>query len=166
MRIDVSKLSYTKPTSFVEEVSFDPEVFKCIFPLKEIKEAKATAKVTRYDDSINVHLSVVSKVVLISSYSLKEFETTLKEEDEFNFVSVLPEYDEDDFIIYQGNRIDLDEYVFALISSAVPLKPVMDGETTPSGGKNYVVTTDEDDIKTKEEEGNGRFSKLDELEFD
>ena len=69
-------------------------------------------------------------------------------------------------MIYQGNQIDLDEDIFSLISSAVPLKPIKDGEVAPSGGKNYVVTTDEDEEKSKIETGNNKFSKLDELEFD
>ena len=166
MKIDVSKLSYTKPTSFKEEVVFDATKFKCVFPLKEVLSTFVDAKVTRYDDFINIHLKVNSRVILISSYSLKEFETNLIDEDELNFTSYSKEYDDEDMMTYQGNQIDLDEYIFSLISSAVPLKPIKDGEVAPSGGKNYVVTTDEDEEKTKLETGNNKFSKLDELEFD
>lgn len=166
MRIDVSKLSYTKPTSFSEDIIFDDGKFTPNFPLKEIKHANVRVKATRYDDFINVHFSVKAKVTLVSAYSLKEFETTLIDEDELNFVSSEPDYEDEDVIVYKGNQIDLDEYVFALISSAVPLKPIMDGEIAPKGGKNYIVTTDENEVEIKKEVGNNKFSKLDELEFD
>ena len=166
MKIDVSKLSYTKPTSFKEEVVFDAEKFKCVFPLKEVLSTFVDVKVTRYDDFINIHLKVNSRVILISSYSLKEFETNLIDEDELNFTSYSNEYDDEDMMTYQGNQIDLDEYIFSLLSSAVPLKPIKDGEAAPSGGKNFVVTTDLDEEKNKLETGNNKFSKLDELEFD
>ena len=167
MKIDVSKLSYTKPTSFKEEVSFDAERFHLIFPLKDILKTEVAIKATRYDDFINVHLNLKAKVVLVSSYSLKEFETVLTGEDELNFVGSISEYEEEeDFILYKGNTIDLDEYIFNLLSASVPLKPLIEGEKAPTSGKNYTVTTDEEVVQKKKTEGNNKFSKLDELEFD
>ncbi len=167
MKIDVSKLSYSKPTSIKEEVSFDPEKFVPTFPLKSIKKTLVNAKVTRYDDFINVALNIKADVTLISSYSLKEFDATLSGEDELNFVSVLNEFEEDEeLILYRGNFIELDEFIFNLLSASVPLKPIIEGEEAPKSGKNYRVISDEEAQKEKLEKGDARFSKLDELEFD
>ena len=167
MKIDVSKLSYTKPVSFKEEVVFDPERFKLVFPLKEIKNTKVSIKATRYDDFINVHLDLTAKVVLVSSYSLKEFETTIEGDDELNFVGSLKEYEEEeDFILYKGNMIDLDEYIYNLLSASVPLKPIIEGEKAPTSGDNYSVTTDEEVAEKKARQGNDKFSKLDEIDFE
>ena len=166
MKIDVSKLSYTKPTSFKEEVVFDNEKFKPLFPLKEILKTSVVVKATRYDDFINVHIDLKAKVILISSYSLKEFETTLTNDDELNFVGSIPEYEEDDVILYKGNTIELDEILFNLVSASVPLKPLIEGEKAPTSGKNYTVISDEELTEKKAKEGNNKFSKLDELDFD
>ena len=166
MKIDVSKLSYTKATSFNEEVSFDKEVFPYQFPLQDILSCKVDVKATRYDDFINVHVSLKAKVILISAYTLKPFEYFIKDEDELNFVSSLPEYDEDDFILYKGNMINMDEHLFNLLSANIPLKPIKEGEFPPKSGESFIITSDEKEEENRKNSGNNKFSKLDEIEFD
>lgn len=165
IKIDVSKLSYTKETTIEEVVNFDPEIYKCYPPLLEVKEAKINAKIARYQDFIYININVKAKVVLQCSYTLKPFETILKDKDELHFASYVDEND-DDLIIYKGNFIELDKYIFDIISASVPLSPKSPGATLPKDGEGYRLISDEELKVEKEEQGDPRFDALKNLEFD
>ena len=120
MKIEVSKLPYSKEAVFEEVLNFDKEAFLCHLPLIEIKSAKVKAKVSRYDEFIYVNIDVDADLVLQCSYSLKPFSYRLKEKDELHFASFKDE-DYEDLILYRGNVIDLDEHIFNLISASIPL---------------------------------------------
>ena len=165
MKIDVSKLNYSKETLFEEEVSFDPEKFTFHIPILEIKLAKVKAKVSRYDDFIYVALEISADVVLQCSYSLAAFDYKLKEKDELHFATSKEEGD-DDIIIYKGNFIELDQHIFDIISSSIPLSPKAPNAKLPDSGKDYRVISDEELIKEKENSFDSRFDKLKDLDFD
>ena len=73
---------------------------------------------------------------------------------------------DDETIIYKGNSVELDKYIFDAISASVPTSPKAPGATLPSGGKDYRVLTVDELIKEKEEKGDSRFDALNDLEFD
>ena len=165
IKIDVSKLSYSKETLIKEVVTFDEEKFKCHPPLLKVGNVDVSAKIRRYEDFIYIVLSFKANVTLQCSYSLVAFDTVLKGEEEFHFASYRDE-DDDDLILYKGNSIELDKYIFDAISASVPPSPKAPGAKLPKGGKDYRVLSMEELEKEKEEETDSRFDALKDLEFD
>lgn len=164
MRLDVSKLPYTKEYKIVEEVNFDDDSFVCRIPLIKINSCVVEAKAQRFEEFIYVTLSLKANVTLQCSYTLEHFDTVIKGNDELHFA---PNKDEDeDCIEYKGNSIDLDEYIFNLLSASIPLSPKSPNAKAPSSGKGYRVISDEEYQKEKEESGNSQFDVLKDLEFD
>ena len=165
MKIDVNKLKLSKQTLFKEDVTFDPEKFKTIFPLNEIKVAHVEANIAKYDDFINVDLKVNADVILTCSYTLKPFLYKLRADDELHFASYADEEDYE-LLEFRGNMIDLDPYIFDLIAASIPLSPKAPGAKLPQGGKDYRVITDEEEAKEKQERGNDKFDALLDLDLD
>lgn len=164
MKLDVLKLPYTKVATLEEDVCFDSEVFKCHAPLIEIKDCHVELTAQRFEEFIYITLNLKAKVVLECSYTLKHFETTISGNDELHFA---PSKDEDeDCIEYKGTSIDLDPYIFNLLSASVPVSPKAPNAKTPSSGNGYRVLTEEEFLKEKEETGNSQFDALKDLEFD
>ena len=164
MKLDVLKLPYTKVQTLVDDLTFDPEVFVCHAPLIEVKSCHVELKAQRFEEFIYATISLKAKVVLECSYSLKHFETTISGEDELHFA---PSKDEDeDCIEYKGTSIELDQHIFNLLSASVPLSPKAPNAKTPSSGNGYLVLSEDEYLKEKEETGNSQFDALKDLEFD
>jgi len=163
MKIDVGKLIPTKENRFSEEVSLDAEKFTLYTPLLEVKKLFVNVSAHRYEDFIDVNLSIKADVVLQCSYSLKPFSSTLNDNDEIHFSSY-PE-DEGDMQIYKGNFIDLDPYIYNLLSASVPTCPVAPGAKLPSSGKDFRVMNEDDFKKEKENSYDPRFDKLKDLDL-
>ena len=164
MKLDVKKLPYTKVQTLSEDISFDPEVFVCHIPLINVLSCHAELLAQRFEEFIYVTLTIKAKVTLQCSYTLKPFETTITGQDELHFA---PSKDEDDDCIeYKGTFIDMDHYIFNLLSASVPLSPKAPNAKVPESGKGYRVLSEEEFIKEKEEQGNSQFDALKDLEFD
>ena len=165
IKIDVSKLPYSKEVTIKENLVFDAEKYPCFLPLIEVKNALVEAKVRRYEDFIYVNLTVKADVILQCSYTLKPFPSSVKGDEELHFASYVEEGD-DDLIVYKGNTIELDKYVFDLISASIPLSPKAPGAKLPSGGKDYRVISFDTFAKEKEEKNDPRFDALKDLDLD
>lgn len=164
MKIDVLKLPYTKVAELSEDISFDPEVFVCHIPLVSVESCHAELKAQRFEEFIYINLVVKAKVTLQCSYTLKNFETTIDGSDELHFA---PSKDEDeDCIEYKGTSIEMDQYIFNLLSASVPLSPKAPNAEAPKSGKGYRVLSEEEFLKEKEEHGNSQFDALEDLRFD
>ena len=164
MKLDVLKLPYTKVLNLSEDVSFDPEVFVCHNPLIEVKDCRVELKAQRFEEFIYVTLTIKAKVVLQCSYTLQNFETTISGTDELHFA---PNKDEDeDCIEYRGTSIDMDPYIFNLLSASIPLSPKAPNAKAPKSGNGYRVLSEDEFLSEKEEEGNSQFDALKDLEFD
>ena len=129
MKLDVLKLPYTKVAELKEDVVFDPEVFVCHNPLVSIESCHAELKAQRFEEFIYVSISIKAKVTLQCSYTLRNFETIIEGSDELHFA---PSKDEDeDCIEYKGTSIEMDHYIFNLLSASVPLSPKAPNATAP-----------------------------------
>lgn len=165
IKIDVTKLSYTKETILKEDVCFDPEVFKCYPPLLEVKKCGVEAKIRRFEDFIYMNLFIKADVILQCSYTLKPFESKIKSNEELHFASYIEDGDED-LIEYKGNSIELDKLIFDSISASIPPSPKAPSAKLPSGGKGYRVLSSEDYEKEKEDKVNPRFDALKDIDVD
>lgn len=165
MILEVNQLTSSKLVNFEEDVSFDAEKYKCTPPLLSVNSCHVKVEASSYDDFIIVRLFVSADLTLESSYTLKPFPYKLKTNEEYHFTSTSTEED-DDFILFKGNKIELDVYVFNLICASIPISPKAPGETLPSGGEGYRILKEEDYLKEKEKEVDHRFDKLDELDLD
>ena len=165
IKIDVSKLPYSKEVTLEENIVFDSEKYPCFLPLIEVKNALVLAKIRRYEDFIYVNLLVKADVILQCSYTLKPFPSSVTGDEELHFASYVEEGD-DDLIVYKGNSIELDKYVFDLISASVPLSPKAPGAKLPKSGKDYRVISIDEFAKEKEEKNDPRFDALKDLDLD
>ena len=164
MRLDVLKLPYTKIANLSEDLIFDPEVFVCHIPLVSVESCHAELKAQRFEEFIYVTLFIKAKVTLQCSYTLQNFDTTVEGNDELHFA---PSKDEDeDCIVYKGTSIEMDHYIFNLLSASVPLSPKAPNAKAPKSGKGYRVMSEDEFFKEKEEQGNSQFDALKDLEFD
>ena len=164
MKIDVLKLPYTKVQELKEDIVFDPSVFVCHYPLVSVQNCHAELKAQRFEEFIYINLSIKAKVTLQCSYTLKNFETMVEGSDELHFA---PSKDEDeDCIEYSGTSIEMDQYIFNLLSASVPLSPKAPNAKAPKSGNGYRVISEDEFLKEKEEHGNSQFDALEGLEFD
>ena len=164
MKLDILKLPYTKVQTLSEDINFDPEVFVCHAPLINVLSCHAELKGQRFEEFIYVTLSIKAKVTLQCSYTLQHFETEITGVDELHFA---PNKDEDeDCIEYKGTSIDMDHYIFNLLSASVPLSPKAPNAKAPKSGNGYRVLSEDDFLKEKEEAGNSQFDALKDLDFD
>ena len=164
MKIDVLKLPYTKVQELNEDIVFDPAVFVCHYPLVNVKSCHAELKAQRFEEFIYINLSIKAKETLQCSYTLKNFETTIEGSDELHFA---PSKDEDeDCIEYSGTSIEMNPYIFNLLSASVPLSPKAPNAKAPKSGNGYRVISEDEFLKEKEEHGNSQFDALEGLEFD
>lgn len=159
MKIDVSKLSKNKENSFKEEIVFDKEKFPCFLPLMEIKKCNVDLKIHSFDEFIEVNISLKADTILQCSYSLTPFNYSLKASDEINFSC---DEESEDLETFKGNFIEMDKYIFDLISASIPSSPKAPNAKFPSDGKGYRVIKEEDFNKEKES-GNSKFDALKDL---
>ena len=164
MKIDVSKLVPTKENLFQEDVVLNEEKFRLLPPLLSVKTIHAIAKVHRYQEFIDVDLEIKCDVVLQCSYTLKPFDFKLRDHDEIHFSS----YDDggDDIQIFKGNLIDLDPYIYNLLSASVPTSPKSPGAKLPLSGKDFRVISEDEFSKEKNEGTDPRFDKLKDIQID
>ena len=164
MKLDVLKLPYTKVETLSQDISFDPEVFVCHAPLINVLSCHVELKAQRFEEFIYVTLSLKAKVTLQCSYTLQNFDTEIFGEDELHFA---PSKDEDeDCIEYKGTSIEMDQYIFNLLSASVPLSPKAPNAKAPESGKGYRVLSEDEFWKEKEEVGNSQFDALKDIDFD
>lgn len=164
MKIDIGKLVSGKENTFKEEVVLSAEKFSIYPPLLEVKKLEVEAKVHRYSDFIDVYLSLKADVVLQCSYTLKPFDAKLEDEDEIHFSNNIE--DGEDMQVYSGNFINLDPYIYNLLSASVPTSPKSPNAKLPESGNGFRVLSESEYIKDKEESYDSRFDALKDFDLD
>jgi len=164
MKIDIGKLVLGKENFFKEDVILDPEKFHIYPPLLEVNQLQVEAKVHRYSDFIDLYLSIKADVILQCSYTLKPFPSSLEESDEIHF-SNNPD-DGEDMQVYHGNFLNLDPYIYNLLSASVPTSPKSPNAKLPSSGKGFRVLSEQEYQKDKEESFDPRFDALKDLDLE
>ena len=166
MILEVNKLNSSKAYIVEEDITFDTDTYKCILPLISVDKCHVVLKANRYDDFIEVVIDLKADLTLQSSYTLKPFSYKLKTNEEYHFSSIKDDED-NDFIVYKGNIIHLDELIFNLISASIPMSPKAPGEKLMKvEDEEYRLLSQDEYEKEKSEAVDSRWSKLDNLDID
>ena len=163
MKIDVSKLTSLKENILSEDLVFDEASFPCYPPLLKVNSCHVDISAHNYEEFIDVNVSLKAEVVLQCSYTLKPFVTVIKAKDSMHFSN---SEEDEDFIQYKGNLIEMDKYIFDLLSASIPSSPKAPGAKLPEDGKGYRIISEDEFKKEKEATGNSKFDALKDFEFD
>lgn len=143
MKINRLFLNEIRPTIKNEEIVFPKEKYAKDSVLKDILWCKVSILAFLARDRVRVKFVIQTKVELLSCYSLKPFGKLIKVKDYIDFVDSKEK--EDDSSFYEpGNEIDLDDYIYGLIYSEIPMNPHRAGEKLPSGCRKESETNTED----------------------
>ena len=164
MIISKSKLIFDKPLLIAKEFSFDE--YKALFqkPLLGIKKSFGNLEIIKYHKVIGISVDLKVKVTLECSYSLQPFDQDMEINEEVYIGDSLE--DDEESIIIEKDEIDIETILLALITSNLPLKPIMPGAKRPQSGDGYRVIDEEQLAKDRSISGDLRFAKLDEIELD
>ncbi len=110
-----------------------------------------------------VKFNLKCNIDAISSYSLNVFKTDIKIEDEL-YLTNLKEFENDE-IIYCSQSINLDEIIYSLAVTAVPIDIHQEGEELPSGEDFKVYSEDELENELNNEDKESPFDILDKFDL-
>lgn len=141
--------------------------------IKEFNETYITSVIKHYDsiegtieiNPINgaiyeLNFAIKTKLEVISSLTLKPFKKTLKIEDQYYFTTD-PNFDSND-VLYTGENVDLDEIIFSLIVSSLPINLHAPNEGKIEGDGYRVITEEE----LEKEEKSSPFDILKDIDLD
>lgn len=136
------------------------------YSLKGIKPFTLNVTFETFEEIVEVHMDAEVELILECAYTLEHFSDTIDFEEflTFNFKKPDVELESDDAFYEKGPLITLDDYVFALILTYIPLKVIKPGAKLPSGGEDYGVFSEEEYAEQKRtlgEEKEDIFSTLD-----
>lgn len=159
-----SKLLLDKTISLQKSFLFDAVTFPARKPLLAIKKCFGNIEITKYRKLIRMNIDLDVVVNLECSYTLEPFDHELNIHEE---VVIGDTFDPNsEAIIVEGDAIDLERILYAIISSSLPLKPVKPGAKLPKGGEGYRVLNDEQLAKDRSISGDSRFAKLDDFNLE
>ena len=161
MKINRQQLIANRPETFEEDVDYSSFEFDPNY-LRGIPFCHAKVEATQYEDLLRMYCEIEAKVIAVCAYTLEDVELDIKVKDEINFT----DDKEDDYCeLIEGNIIDLDEKLLALILSKVPPQVVKKGAKLPESGNGYRVLTEDELAKERENKTDSRWDVLDNLDL-
>lgn len=138
MKIYRSSLAAGKPLILDNDIDFSKRDLSSSYPHLAIKQAHIEGIIEKEgEDFLTANCLVEARVSLADARSGKPFETTIRVDDVFDLLEGAEQ--EGEGYIFPGNGIELDDFVFALIQSNVPLAPHGPDSTLPQDGEGYSV---------------------------
>lgn len=129
--------------------------------IKSFNKLDGVIKLNKVDQVLIFDISIESNLTLISSFSLKEFNKDLKIKETLYFTNQ-KEYESDDCLLIE-NEIDVDNIVFSLLLTSLPLKIHADDEKEIKGEGYRVIK--EEDLEKDNEEHSSPFDILSDLDL-
>ncbi len=130
--------------------------------LKAVNSSSGKIELTKFDHSLIIKLNINFNVDVVSSYTSNVFKTNIKIIDELYFTNS-KELGDEDFILI-NDEIDLDNYIYSLLITSIPLNIHKSGEKLPKGD-GYRVLSEEEFKKEKENNGGNAFDALKDIDF-
>ena len=128
--------------------------------IKKINSLSGTIKANKVDDILILDFQIDSNLTLISSYSLKEFDKDFSVDDTLYFTDEEECASEDTLLV--KNEIDIDNIVYSLLVTSLPIKLYADDEKVIKGNGYRVLKEGEED---EENEESSPFDVLKDIEL-
>jgi len=152
-----------------DEREFDydesPKTFNSLNKSKVIKEFKSVnGKITikKVDKVFFVNFNFKCKLEVFSSLTFEPFIYNHKFNEDLQFTND-EKYCDDEIIFVDNDELNLDEIVYSLIITTLPIRLVKKGEKAPSG-EHFRVLSEDEYLKEKSSQGNP-FDKLKDLDL-
>ena len=161
MRIDFGKVKSLEKIDYVGDLNYYNSA-KNIPTIKSHKSVEGVVEIEKADSVIIVKYDIHAILTVISTLSGEEFDYPLDINETLYYTDEEEMDSEDVFYIKEG-YIDLDQEIYSLIITSIPLILHKDGEEYPQG-KNYRVIS-EDEIDENDGSNYSPFDKLKDLDL-
>ena len=156
MRIDFSKVKSFEKIDYIGDLNFYNNT-KSLKTIKDYKSVEGVVEIQKADSVIIVKYDIHAVLNVLSTLSGEEFEYPL-DVNETLYYTDKKEMDSEDVFYVKEGYVDLDQEIYSLIITSIPLILHKEGEEYPKG-KNYRVIS-EDEI---DESDGSNYSPIDKL---
>lgn len=162
MKIQFAKIQSNETIDYSLELQEPISVNKA--SIVSINGANGTIDLEKADDVYILTYHIEANLTVLSSISNEPFDYN-EEIEETLYYTDKKEFKSNDVFYINKDYIDVDEEVFSLIITSLPIQLHKPGEEYPSG-ENYRVISEDDLEKEESQENNPAFAVLDELDLD
>lgn len=161
MRIDFSKVKSFEKIDYIGDLNFYNNA-KSLKTIKDYKSIEGVVEIQKADSVIIVKYDIHAVLNVLSTLSGEEFEYPL-DINETLYYTDKKEMDSEDVFYVKEGYVDLDQEIYSLIITSIPLILHKEGEEYPKG-KNYRVIS-EDEIDENDGSNYSPFDKLKDLDL-
>ena len=161
MRIDFSKVKSFEKIDYIGDLNFYNNT-KSLKTIKDYKSVEGVVEIQKADFVIIVKYDIHAVFNVLSTLSGEEFEYPL-DVNETLYYTDKKEMDSEDVFYVKEGYVDLDQEIYSLIITSIPLILHKEGEEYPKG-KNYRVIS-EDEIDENDGSNYSPFDKLKDLDL-
>lgn len=161
MKIEFSKIKNHEKIEFLGDLKYFNNQ-KNISTIKEYKEVKANISLERANDITIIKYDIDAKLKVYSTLSGEEFDYPLHVVETLYYTENKELESEDVFFINEG-YVNLEDEIYSLIITSIPLILHKKGEKYPKG-ENYRVIS-EDELNEDDGSGFSPFDKLKDLDL-
>lgn len=161
MRIDFSKVKSFEKIDYIGDLNFYNNT-KSLKTIKDYKSVEGVVEIQKVDSVIIVKYDIHAVLNVLSTLSGEEFEYPL-DVNETLYYTDKKEMDSEDVFYVKEGYVDLDQEIYSLIITSIPLILHKEGEEYPKG-KNYRVIS-EDEIDENDGSNYSPFDKLKNLDL-
>lgn len=161
MRIDFSKVKSFEKINYIGDLNFYNNT-KSLKTIKDYKSVEGVVEIQKADSVIIVKYDIHAVLNVLSTLSGEEFEYPL-DINEALYYTDKKEMDSEDVFYVKEGYVDLDQEIYSLIITSIPLILHKEGEEYPKG-KNYRVIS-EDEIDENDGSNYSPFDKLKDLDL-
>lgn len=161
MRIDFSKVKSFEKIDYIGDLNFYNNT-KSLKTIKDYKSVEGVVEIQKADSVIIVKYDIHAVLNVLSTLSGEEFEYPL-DVNETLYYTDKKEMDSEDVFYVKEGYVDLDQEIYSLIITSLPLILHKEGEEYPKG-KNYRVIS-EDEIDENDGSNYSPFDKLKDLDL-
>lgn len=161
MRIDFSKVKSFEKIDYIGDLNFYNNT-KSLKTIKDYKSVEGVVEIQKADSVIIAKYDIHAVLNVLSTLSGEEFEYPL-DVNETLYYTDKKEMDSEDVFYVKEGYVDLDQEIYSLIITSIPLILHKEGEEYPKG-KNYRVIS-EDEIDENDGSNYSPFDKLKDLDL-
>ena len=161
MRLDFSKVKSFEKIDYIGDLNFYNNT-KSLKTIKDYKSVEGVVEIQKADSVIIVKYDIHAVLSVLSTLSGEEFEYPL-DVNETLYYTDKKEMDSEDVFYVKEGYVDLDQEIYSLIITSIPLILHKEGEEYPKG-KNYRVIS-EDEIDENDGSNYSPFDKLKDLDL-